>query len=112
MGYLTGKTNSLVNEYNLRTLEDYINIVPKQKPLWLKIKNPIKYTSYTGKEVYATNKNSKIIFFEKASLPCLREPAFLHDTYMYIYFSASHDTAGVDFKMGGLIMTTKRAASC
>ena len=64
MGYLTGKTNSLVNEYNLRTLEDYINIVPKQKPLWLKIKNPIKYTSYTGKEVYATNKNSKIIFFD------------------------------------------------
>lgn len=64
VGYLTGNTNSLVSEYNLKTLEDYINIIPNKKPLWLKIKNPIKYTSYTGKEVYATNKNSKITFFD------------------------------------------------
>lgn len=63
VGYLTGKTNSLVNEYSFKTLEDYINILPNQKPLWLKIKNPIKYSSFTGKEVYGANQNSKIIFF-------------------------------------------------
>ena len=44
VGYLTGKNNSLVSEYSFKTLEDYIDILPSQKPLWLKIKNPIKYT--------------------------------------------------------------------
>ena len=63
VGYLTGKTNSLVSEYSFKTLEDYINILPNQKPLWLKIKNPIKYSSFSGKEVYGPNKDSKIIFF-------------------------------------------------
>ena len=63
VGYLTGKTNSLVSEYSFKTLEDYINILPNQKPLWLKIKNPIKYSSFSGKEVYGPNQDSKIIFF-------------------------------------------------
>ena len=63
VGYLTGKTNSLVSEYSFKTLEDYIDILPSQKTLWLKIKNPIKYSSFTGKEVYGPNKDSKIIFF-------------------------------------------------
>lgn len=63
VGYLTGKNNSLVSEYSFKTLEDYIDILPNQKPLWLKIKNPIKYSSFTGKEVYGPNKDSKIIFF-------------------------------------------------
>lgn len=62
VGYLTGKTNSLVSEYSFKTLEDYINILPNQKPLWLKIKNPIKYSSFSGKEVYGPNQDSKIIF--------------------------------------------------
>ena len=39
VGYLTGKTNSLVSEYSFKTLEDYIDILPSQKTLWLKIKN-------------------------------------------------------------------------
>ena len=63
VGYLTGKSNSLVSEYSFKTLEDYIDILPSQKPLWLKIKNPIKYSSFSGKEVYGPNKDSKIIFF-------------------------------------------------
>ena len=63
VGYLTGKTNSLVSEYSFKTLEDYINILPNQKPLWLKIKNPIKYSSFSGDEVYGPNQNSKIVFF-------------------------------------------------
>ena len=62
VGYLTGKNNSLVSEYSFKTLEDYIDILPGEKPLWLKIKNPIKYSSFTGKEVYGPNKDSKIIF--------------------------------------------------
>ena len=57
VGYLTGKTNSLVSEYSFKTLEDYINILPNQKPLWLKIKNPIKYSSFSGKEVYGDRKS-------------------------------------------------------
>lgn len=63
VGYLTGKNNSIVSEYSFKSLEDYINICPKQKPLWLKIKNPIKYSTFSGEEVYGTNKDSKIIFF-------------------------------------------------
>ena len=62
-GYLTGKTNSLVSAYSFKTLEDYINILSKQKPLWLKIKNPIKCSSFSGYEVYGPNQDSKIIFF-------------------------------------------------
>ena len=63
VGYLTGKNNSLVSEYNFKNLEDYINIIPSQKPLWIRIKNPIKYSSFDGLEVYATNDKSKIEFF-------------------------------------------------
>ena len=63
VGYLTGKTNSLVSEYSFKSLEDYINILPKSKPLWIRIKNPIKYTSFTGYEVYAPNEQSKIEFY-------------------------------------------------
>ena len=51
VGYLTGKTNSLVSEYDFKSLEDYINIIPSQKPLWLKIKNLIKYSSFSGKDL-------------------------------------------------------------
>lgn len=63
VGYLTGKDNSLVSEYNFKSLEDYINIIPNQKPLWIRIKNPIKYTSFNGHEVYAPNDKSKIELF-------------------------------------------------
>lgn len=63
VGYLTGKNNSLVSEYNFKSLEDYINIVPNQKPLWLRIQNPIKYSSFNGIEVYAPSNKSKIEFF-------------------------------------------------
>lgn len=63
VGYLTGKDTYLVNEYNFKTLEDYINVLPNQKPLWLKIKNPIKYPTFTGREVYATTRGSQIVFF-------------------------------------------------
>ena len=63
VGYLTGKNNSLVSEYSFKTLEDYIDILPSEKPLWLKIKNPIKYSYFTGDEVYGPNQDSKIIFF-------------------------------------------------
>lgn len=63
VGYLTGKTNSLVSEYDFKSLEDYINIIPNQKPLWIRIKNPIGYKSFDGYEVYAPNEKSKIEFF-------------------------------------------------
>lgn len=63
VGYLTGKIDTLVSEYSFKTLEDYINIVPNEKSLWLRIKNPIKYKSYSGNEVYGTNPKSKIEFF-------------------------------------------------
>lgn len=97
VGYLTGQTNSLVNEYSFKTLEDYINIIPNQKPLWLKIKNPIKYSSFSGKEVYGANYDSKIIFFDpldekdKSSriylefLSINSKPSFSKESYKAIY---------------------------
>ena len=53
----------MINEYSFKSLEDYINVIPDQKPLWIKIKNPIKYNSFSGKEVYGPSYNSKIVFY-------------------------------------------------
>ena len=63
VGYLTGQTNSLVSEYTFKTLEDYINITPDIKPLWLRISNPVKYKSFKEFEVYGPTEKTKIEFF-------------------------------------------------
>ena len=98
VGYLTGKTDTLVSEYTFKTLEDYINIVPNETALWLRIKNPIKYSNYTGNEVYGPNQKSKIEFVNP-----LDEKNT--DSRIYLEFLSLNDKSGDKQKLYKSIYT-------